>query len=148
MTLQIFSAISASVNKCPAACRLYKKFLFAAGLAALATGLSGTAGAAEDWQELRTEIIGVENYFSERCVKFGAGEKIAYRFTSIYPLKFNIHYHPDNNTLFKIQKENITELKGDFTSEAEDHYCFTWTNLIEREAEEWSVLLEYRVLPE
>lgn len=148
MTLQVFSAVSASVNKRPAAYHFYKKSLFAVWLIALAAGWSGTAGAAEDWQESQIQIIGVENYLKERCIKFGAGEKIAWRFTSIYPLNFNIHYHPDNTTRFKIQKENITELKGEFTSDAEDHYCFTWTNLVERDAEEWPVLLEYRVLPE
>jgi hypothetical protein len=147
MTLQIFSITSASAHKHPAAFHFFRKSFFA-GLVALIVAWSGATSAAEGWQELPTEIIGVENYFSERCIKFGAGEKIAYQFTSIHPLKFNIHYHPDDNTLFKVQKENITELKGEFTSEAEDNYCFTWTNLVERDAEEWSVLLEYRVLSE
>ena len=107
--------------------------------------ISSVAGAATEWTEASIAMVGVKNYSMERCLKFEAGKKVEFSFNSQSPVNFDVHYHPGNTTLFKIKKENVSQLDGDFISEAEDHYCFTWVNPADL-GSDWSIQLKYRVV--
>lgn len=97
-------------------------------------------------QQVTADIVGVENFFAERCLPLEAGQTITYRYESIHPVDFNIHHHPDNNSVVFLRKEeNLTNLTGEFLADTSDHVCFTWTNKVERGGEQWSVLLDYQV---
>lgn len=121
------------------------KRLIAASLLLLGTAFSTSALADEAWQQAVVDIAGVENYFREHCEHFSAGQVITYRYQSIYPVDFNIHHHPDNNTVYIFTEKNLTSSRGKLIAENDDHYCFTWTNMAERGGEEWSVVLDYQV---
>lgn len=121
------------------------KRLIAASLLLLGTAFSTSALADEAWQQTVVDVVGVENYFREHCMMLEAGQTISYRYQSIYPVDFNIHHHPDNNIIFLYNEENRTRSNGNFRAEFKDHFCFTWTNKVERGGEEWSVVLDYQV---
>lgn len=106
---------------------------------------SSVAGAATEWTEASIAMVGVKNYSMERCLEFKAGQKIEFSFTSQSPVNFDVHHHPGNATLFKIKKENISQLNGDFVSDADDHYCLTWVNPADV-GSDWSIQLKYRVV--
>ena len=112
----------------------------------LVFSFSGAAQAEEGWEESSIPMVAAEGYAREKCMKLNEGDQVHYRFSSINPLNFDIHYHPDAEILFKIKKENVSEFSGEFTSDAEQHYCFTWKNP-KAYAAAWDVMLEYRVLP-
>lgn len=121
------------------------KRLIAASLLALGAAFSTSALADDAWQQMAVDITGVENFFREHCLPLEAGQTITYRYQSIYPVDFNIHHHPDNNIIFLYNEENRTSSRGDFLADSTDHFCFTWTNKVERGGEEWSVVLDYQV---
>lgn len=100
---------------------------------------------ANEWQQQDVPMVGVQNYFMERCIEFGAGKKVEFNFTSQYPVNFDVHYHPANSIAFAIKKENIKELSDSFTSDAANHYCFTWANPV-AVGSDWSIQLKYRVV--
>lgn len=115
-------------------------------LAATSTFVANVACAEDGWQESSIPMVAPKGYAREKCMKLNEGDQVHYRFSSINPLNFDIHYHPDTETLFKIKKENVSAFSGEFTSDAEQSYCFTWKNPREYAAA-WDVKLEYRVLP-
>lgn len=111
---------------------------------ALAMGLSTNAGAAEDWQEMSIEIGAAKHSFSERCVNIDAQQKVQYRFQSPHPTDFNIHYHTGEKTSFKRKEKRVAELEGEFESDAQQEFCFMWTNKERREAD-LNFTLHYKV---
>ncbi len=112
----------------------------------LFTLLSVTATtSANDWQQQTVPMVGVQNYFMERCIEFGAGKKIEFNFSSQQAVNFDVHYHPGNSIAFKIKKDNIRELSDAFTSEAASTYCFTWSNPVDV-GSDWPIQLNYRVV--
>lgn len=106
----------------------------------IGTSASAIAG---DWQHETVPMVGVQNYFMERCVEFGAGKKIEFDFTSQHPVNFDVHYHPGNSIAFAIKKQNIKALNDVFTSNAADAYCFTWANPADV-GSDWDIQLKYR----
>lgn len=90
-------------------------------------------------------MVGVQNYFMERCVEFGAGKKVEFSFSSQHAVNFDVHYHPGNSIAFKIKKDNTKELSDVFTSEAVSNYCFTWANPVDV-GSDWNIQLKYRVI--
>jgi len=102
---------------------------------------------ANEWRQVTVPMIGVENYAREVCVEFQAGDRVQYRFDSEHMVNFNIHYHPDGGTSFKIRQDQITNTSSEFTSEVTQRYCFTWTNTEER-GDEWDLFLHYLVTPQ
>lgn len=122
------------------------KPLICASLLLLCSAVATGTQANSTSQQVSADIVGVENFFAERCLPLEAGQTITYRYESIHPLDFNIHHHPDNNSVVFLRKEeNLTSLQGEFLADSTDHVCFTWTNKVERGGEEWSVLLDYQV---
>jgi hypothetical protein len=117
-----------------------RRFLFLFTLSSAATFAN-----ANEWQQQTVPMVGVQNYFMERCIEFGAGKKVEFNFTSQHPVNFDVHYHPGNSIAFAIKKENIKELSDGFTSDAADHYCFTWANPVEV-GSDWNIQLKYRVV--
>lgn len=112
----------------------------------LFTLLSATAAAnTSEWQQQNVPMVGVQNYFMERCVEFGAGKKVEFSFSSQHAVNFDVHYHPGNSIAFKIKKDNIKELSDVFTSEAVSNYCFTWANPVDV-GSDWNIQLKYRVV--
>lgn len=112
----------------------------------LFTLLSANAAAnASEWQQQNVPMVGVQNYFMERCVEFGAGKKVEFSFSSQHAVNFDVHYHPGNSIAFKIKKDNIKELSDVFTSEAVSNYCFTWANPVDV-GSDWNIQLKYRVV--
>jgi hypothetical protein len=99
---------------------------------------------ANEWQQQAVPMVGVANYMREVCMKFDAGDVVQYRFESEHEVNFDIHYHPDSGTLFKERKDAVTQLAGEFTSEASQPYCFTWKNKSELD-QEWNIALHYLV---
>jgi hypothetical protein len=107
-------------------------------------GTSATASAGE-WQHETVTMAGVQNYFMERCVKFGAGTKVEFSFTSKYAVNFDVHHHPGNTIVFVTKKEGIHALSESFLSAADDHYCFTWANPVDV-GNDWDITLKHRVV--
>lgn len=128
--------------------RTQTRLLLCMSLLALTGGIASSTFATDEWKEASIPLVGVENYFAERCIEFDAGEKIVYRYKSPHPLNFNIHYHPQQGIEYKIQKEKISEFTGEFTSVAKQEYCFTWTNPTDLGGKEWALQLQYRVAHE
>lgn len=147
MTLHVFSKIPVTAPKRSATFLTSPKPMLVASLMTLVASWSGAAAATEGWQDTPVTMIGVANYFREVCREFSAGDKVEYRFTSAHPVNFNIHHHPNSSTVFLLKKESLAELSGNFTAATNDHYCFTWTNLVELGAQEWDVQLQHRVSP-
>ena len=108
-------------------------------------GIAITAHA-DAWKQQVVPMVGVTNYAREACLKFKAGDKVQYRFESKHEVNFDIHYHPENETKFKERKDAVKQLAGEFTSEASQHYCFTWKNKHELDTE-WSITLHYLAVP-
>lgn len=112
----------------------------------LLTLLSATSAVhADEWQNQRIPMVGVQNYFMERCIEFGAGKKVEFSFSSQHAVNFDVHYHPGNSIAFKIKKDNIKNLSDEFTSEAVSNYCFTWNNPADV-GSDWNIQLKYRVV--
>lgn len=79
-----------------------------------------------DIQEI--EMVGVQNYMTEKCIKVLAGQTVKYSFTSGYPLDFNIHWHTDSETFYEDKADHVKSRAGDFRASSDQHYCFTWIN--------------------
>jgi len=77
----------------------------------------------------------------EQCVELDRGERIAYYFSSVAPISFNIHFHDANAVIMPIERKNVTEDSGDFTADRKQIYCLMW------EAGAEPSLLEYRIRP-
>lgn len=107
-------------------------------------GTSATAIAGE-WQHETVTMVGVQNYFMERCVKFSAGATVEFSFTSKYPVNFDVHHHPGNAMVFITKKEGVHALSDAFKSVADDHYCFTWANPADV-GSDWDITLKHRVV--
>lgn len=106
---------------------------------------AATVAHADEWQQQSVPMVGVQNYFMERCIEFGAGKKIEFSFSSQHAVNFDVHYHPGNSIAFKIKKDGISALSDEFTSDAASHYCFTWSNPVEV-GSDWAIQLKYRVI--
>lgn len=118
------------------------------GASALLLGgvMANSALADATWQQATVDMVGVENFFGERCIAVQAGQTIQYRYTSAHPLDFNIHQHPDhNNIIFLRKEENLASLSGNFLADKDDHYCFTWSNTADRGGVEWKIALDYQI---
>ncbi|GAA6170305.1 hypothetical protein NBRC116591_41190 [Sessilibacter corallicola] len=78
----------------------------------------------------------------EQCVDFITGDRVAFEFTSKYPLDFNVHYHTDNATTFPVKESGIATYRGEFVVGDVEQYCFMWTNR-QRVSERWEFTMEY-----
>lgn len=103
-----------------------------------------TTAIAGEWQQQTIPMAGITNYMREFCIKFQQDDEVQYRFESEHPVNFDIHYHPDNGTQFKVRKDVVTQLTGKFSSEATQAYCFTWRNKHELDLD-WNITLHYTV---
>ena len=78
-------------------------------------------------QRVDKSIIEAEKVH-EVCMKLKDGQKMNYSFKSAKSMKFNIHYHADDVTLFPVE-EHLTDGATDiFISPGERGYCMMWTN--------------------
>lgn len=99
---------------------------------------------ADTKKEVVINIIGVENFSREHCVVIPANQKITYEFESPIPVDFDIHFHTETDTGYKANKRNIHKLAADFSTDSQQHYCFTWTNKPERGGE-WDINFRYQI---
>jgi len=72
--------------------------------------------------------------FVEVCEKLPQGAKIAWSFDAAAPLDFNIHYHEGKKVRFPAKKDQVTQHAGTLVTEAEQDYCWMWTNKTSAEA--------------
>jgi hypothetical protein len=77
----------------------------------------------------------------EQCVELDRGERIAYYFSSVAPVAFNIHFHDANAVIMPIERRDTTQDAGDFTADRKQIYCLMW------EAGAEPSVLEYRIRP-
>jgi len=75
----------------------------------------------------------------EECLQLVPGDQLEYRFESIAPLAFNIHYHEGTAVIMPLTRENTKEEIGLYAPSIAQHYCLMW------EAGPQATMLDYRV---
>ena len=75
----------------------------------------------------------------EKCIIMKPQQVLHYEFNASAPLKFNLHYHLENKTVFHVKE--ITEKRNEIFHPVTEQtvYCLEWRNLTDQE-----VRLQYR----
>ncbi len=76
-------------------------------------------------------IKGNKGQIVEICPELTKGQSVSFTFNSNLPVKFNFHYHLDNDTVYPLAERNLSELNYQFTAEKENVYCFMWKSLLD-----------------
>jgi hypothetical protein len=85
-----------------------------------------SAGAAPfDWQIPMERWPG---HYVQQCLPLKAGETLAYRMRSPFPVDFNIHYRRDRDTLYPVRVNHTTRHRGRLHARVDGQYCFMWIN--------------------
>jgi hypothetical protein len=75
----------------------------------------------------------------EQCFALSAGERVAYQFTAMQPVAFNVHFREGNATILPVDVKATLEESGDFTAEQQQNYGLAW------EAGARGSVIDYRV---
>jgi hypothetical protein len=72
----------------------------------------------------------------EECIELRPGMVFDYKFNSSKPLKFNIHYHAEDQIYYPVLQDGVTEWEGTidpgthhYYTEEQEFYCLMWENL-------------------
>ena len=71
----------------------------------------------------------------EECVELLPGNILEYSFRASKPLKFNIHYHAEDELHYPVSMENVDEWKGvldvgniSYYTKEQEYFCLMWEN--------------------
>ena len=81
-----------------------------------------------DHADIKTTKILKPKEVHEECLRIGAGQKLAYSFSSESAINFNIHYHVANEIYYPVKKDGVREHKDLFSAKSSQDYCLMWTN--------------------
>lgn len=86
-----------------------------------------------DKQKLEVTIDPHHSY--EECFTLFETQRLDYSFETSKPVNFNIHYHAEGGMFYPVSQNNISVLKGTFSTQEEKHYskeqeyfCMMWEN--------------------
>lgn len=65
----------------------------------------------------------------EACPDLQEGQKLTYSIKSNKPIKFNFHYHQEDEVTYPVEDHETTEIKKTFTAPIDQTYCLMWTGL-------------------
>jgi hypothetical protein len=69
------------------------------------------------------------NKVKEACFDLHKNQQIQFSFKASDPVKFNIHYHNNQDVIYPIGEQLTPEFKPTlFTSNSSQHYCLMWAN--------------------
>ena len=102
------------------------------------------AGCASDPEGLITPkvVAGIEIApfaIHEQCFALAVGDRVAYHFTAIQPVAFNVHFREGNAKIIPVDVKSTLEESGDFTVDQPQAYCLAW------EAGAQGSIVHYRV---
>lgn len=66
--------------------------------------------------------------FAELCSALKQNQTVNWRFRSGAAMDFNIHYHVDKRVEYPEQRKSIKDGNGRLVVEADQNYCWMWTN--------------------
>jgi len=87
---------------------------------------------------------GAVNAMREHCLRFESGGEVEFRFSSAWPVDFNVHYHDDGVTEYPVEVSDRSDYEGSFLAEPDREYCYMWVNR-EYSEDAWLIGLEQRV---
>ena len=70
----------------------------------------------------------------EACVKLAPGDRLDWRFESLAPVDFNIHYHEGKAVKFPAKQDGVAKGSGKLGVEIQQDYCWMWTNKSTKES--------------
>lgn len=102
------------------------KYMFAIGcLYMLWSGLLQASGSGLSYTK-NPEIEPGKSY--EACLWLSTGDGVHYEFTSSANLRFNIHYHENDEVRYPVPVKLTSKEDAVFESESEHQYCLMWNN--------------------
>jgi hypothetical protein len=66
--------------------------------------------------------------FAELCSAIKRGQIIEWQFRSDAATDFNIHFHVGERVEYPAQRKNVKDANGRLVIEADQGYCWMWTN--------------------
>jgi hypothetical protein len=110
------------------------RHLLTLALAALATSLSGPAGAQlvpVEWDtggQFVKEMPVPAGKFVEVCEKLSKGTTVEWTFDATAPLDFNVHYHEGKKVLFPAKQDQAAKGSGKLAVKLDQDYCWMWSS--------------------
>lgn len=84
---------------------------------------------AEPAVNLEEKLMLASNKIKEACFNLKQNEQIKYSFKASDPIKFNIHYHIDNEVFYPVADQLTPGFKTTtFAAPSTQHYCLMWSN--------------------
>jgi len=105
-----------------------------AGCTALKT--TGKSSEKTDAPVTCSETISISPFRSdEECVELFPGNIMEYSFKASKPVKFNIHYHAEDELHYPVSMENVAEWSGvldvgniGYYTKEQEYFCLMWEN--------------------
>ena len=66
--------------------------------------------------------------FVELCGKLAAGSRVRWSFEGTAATNFNIHYHVGKEVVYPAKKDQVLREQGELRVEADQDYCWMWSN--------------------
>ncbi|MDH3768349.1 MAG: hypothetical protein OES99_07840, partial [Gammaproteobacteria bacterium] len=86
------------------------------------------SGVEDNARQFAGNVVVESGRHKELCFESNQGDKVIYRFEANSPLKFNLHYHQDEEVFFPVPEHATAAEKGQYIVVADDTYCLMWTN--------------------
>ncbi|HDO26325.1 MAG TPA: hypothetical protein ENG95_06760 [Nitrospirae bacterium] len=101
---------------------------------------------------IRDEVIVPPSGSYEECLELLPVHIMEYSFTASKPLTFNIHYHTEEDIIYPVLKEEVSEWSGilsvadqDYYDSDQEFFCLMWGN---PHTESVKIIFEYKVREE
>lgn len=84
---------------------------------------------------LHEEVLIDPHRMYEECLELFPAHAMEYSFRTSKPVKFNIHYHGEEEIYYPVSEEGVSEWKGEFDvgkqkyyTEEQEFFCLMWEN--------------------
>ncbi|MBD3652722.1 hypothetical protein [Kangiella sp.] len=78
----------------------------------------------------------------EACPDLKEGQTLTYSIKSNKLVKFNFHYHQDDEVIYPVENHETKEIKKTFTAPIDQTYCLMWTGLEDDSAVEMEYFIQ------
>lgn len=107
--------------------------------------LGALVAQAADPQTMTLPMQSQKGHFTERCFTLETGQRLAYEFSTRYPIEFNLHHHrPDGQTVFPDRLVVKSQHSKQIVAESAGAYCFMATNASDN-ASAFDVVVKYTI---
>jgi hypothetical protein len=83
---------------------------------------------ADPGQKVEKRVTIAPSDVIEKCLKLQPDQTLKYSFMSSKPLKFNLHYHLKEKTVFHIKEETSSRSEVFHPVKDQNVYCMEWKN--------------------